>query len=431
LTFSVFMCKHSFANIYLPLMRLAYQGDGTVVKPRNGSFLRLWLATALSNIADGVMLLGLALLAVQLTRSPALVSLVSAAATLPWLLLALLAGALADRWDRRRIMLMASWSRAIVFAVVAVAAAFDQLTLPVLYGVALAFGIAEVFSDISAQSMLPMVVAHDRLDSANGRLVATQTVGNNFLGAPLAGVLVSVSAAAALGAPALLYGAAALVLLRMRGEFMALTPSTASLRSDIAYGLRYLAGHRIIRALAVISGTFNLANAAYFAVFVLYAVGPTSAIGLTESGYSLLFALLAAGAILGSVVVEQLSRLVGNARLLIAALTANCLLLLIPVLAPTLPAVAVAVVLLGFTNAMTNVLSVSMRQRLVPEHLLGRVNATVRFVGMGAVPLGAVLGGLIGDVISLPAVFYAAVAVCLLGLVLTTHAVLSPPSGNE
>lgn len=398
-----------------------------MVKLRNGSFLKLWLATALSNIADGVMLLGLALLAVQLTRSPTLVSMVSAAATLPWLLLALLAGALADRWDRRRIMMVASWSRAIVFAVVAVVAAFDQLTLPLLYGVALAFGIAEVFSDVSAQSMLPMVVSRDRLDSANGRLMATQTVGNNFLGAPLAGVLVSVSAATALGAPALLYGIAALVLLRMRGEFMVLTPTTASLRSDIAHGLRYLAGHRIIRALAAISGTFNLANAAYFAVFVLYAVGPTSAIGLTESGYSLLFALLAGGAILGSVVVEQLSRWVGHARLLIGALALNSLLLLVPILAPSLFAVAVAVVLLGFTNAMSNVLSVSMRQRLVPEHLLGRVNATVRFIGMGAAPLGALLGGLIGDVITLPAVFYAAVAICLLGLVFTTRAVLSAP----
>lgn len=396
-------------------------------KTYNGSFSRLWLATALSNLADGVMLLGLPLLAVQLTRSPALVSLVNVAATLPWLLLALIAGALADRWDRRRIITAASWSRATILTVAAIMAALGHLTLPVLYGIALILGLAEVFFDISAQSMLPMVVARDRLDAANGRLVATQTVGNNFLGAPLAGVLVSVSAATVLGAPALLYGVAALVLLRLHGEFAALTPSTASLRSDVAQGLRYLAGHRIIRALAAISGTFNLANAAYFSVFVLYAVGHTSTIGLTESGYSLLFVLLAAGAILGSVVVEQLSHWVGNARLLIAALAVNSLLLLVPVLAPTLFAVAVAVVLLGFTSAMTNVLNVSMRQRLVPEHLLGRVNATVRFVGMGTAPLGALLGGLIGDVISLPTVFYAAVVICLLGLVFTTRAVLSLP----
>lgn len=397
-------------------------------KPLNSSFSRLWLATGASNLGDGIVLLSVALIAVQLTRSPVLISLLTAAATLPWLLLALHAGALADRWDRRRMIVVASWLRTVALGAAALAAAVDQLTLPVLYVVAVAFGVAEVFSDVAAQSMLPMVVSRDRLDEANGRLVATQTVANNFLGGPVAGVLVSLTAVAALAVPALLYAVAGLVLLRMRGTFRVAEPSTTRVRTDIAQGLRYLARHRVLRALAVQSGTANFANAAYFAVFVLWAVGPTSAIGLTESGYGLLVALLAVGAVVGSVVTDRLSRLIGNTRLLITAAAVNALLLLVPVVAPTVPAVSVAVVLLGFTNAMINVLIVSLRQRLVPEHLLGRVNASYRLIGMGTMPMGAVVGGVIGDLAGLPVVFCAAVVICLLGLALTARTVMSTPA---
>jgi MFS family permease len=399
-----------------------------VRRPLDSSFSRLWLATGSSNLGDGIVLLGVALIAVQLSRSPVLISLLTAAATLPWLLLALHAGALADRWDRRRIMVVASWLRTVALGGAALAAALDHLTLPVLYVVAVAFGVAEVFSDVAAQSMLPMVVPRDRLDDANGRLVATQTVANNFLGGPVAGVLVSLTAVAALAVPALLYAVAGLVLLRMRGRFRVAEPSTARVRTDIAEGLRYLARHRVLRALAVQAGTFNLANAAYFAVFVLWAVGPASAIGFTASGYGVLVALMAVGAVVGSVMTDRLSRRVGNTRLLIAAQAINALALLVPVVSPTVSAVSVAVVLMGFTNAMVNVLIVSLRQRLVPERLLGRVNAACRLIGMGSMPLGAVLGGVVGDLAGLPVVFSGAVVICLLGLALTARAVLSAPA---
>ncbi|AWS42416.1 MFS transporter [Streptosporangium sp. 'caverna'] len=387
------------------------------------SFRWLWTASGLSNVGDGVAIVGVALIAVTLTRSPLLISLVSAAAALPWLLLTLHAGALADRYDRRRIMVMANWTRAGVLAAVALTAWLGVLNLPVLVAGAFLIGIAEVFADTSAQSVLPMAVPRDRLASANGRLIAVQTVGNNFLGAPLAGLLIGFGAAATLGAPALLYAVAGLALLGMRGRFRVENPSTRPLRADIVDGLRYLWSHRVLRALSVFAGVLNFANAAYFAVFVLWVVGEDSRVGLSPGGYGVLAATLAFGAVTGSLLAERLARRAGQVRVLITADLANSILLLVPVLVPNVAAIGVTAVLLGATNAASNVLLVSLRQRLVPEELLGRVHATNRLIAMGATPLGAAAGGLLGAVAGLPAVFCAAAALCIVAVAVVSRPV--------
>ncbi len=381
-------------------------------------FRHLWAASGLSNLADGVLLVGVPLLAVSLTRSPVLVSLVSAATTLPWLLLALHAGAIADRHDRRRIMILAGWSRVAVLAATAAAAWYGVLTLPVLVAAVLLAGAAEVFADTSAQSALPMAVPGDRLEAANGRLVATQTLGNHFLGAPLAGLLVGVASTAVFGTAALLYVGAALLLLGMRGRFRPETAPAQALRADIADGMRYLWGHRALRGLAAYSGVLNLAYGAYFAVFVLWVVGGGSRVGLTPGQYGFLAATLAAGAVAGSVFAGRLTRLAGENGALVGVTLLNGLLLLVPLLVPSPLAVFPAAAGIGAANAVTNVVSVSMRQRLIPDGLLGRVNATCRLIGMGAMPLGAAAGGLVAALAGLPAVFWAACALSLLGAAL-------------
>ncbi|MFF5206319.1 MFS transporter [Streptosporangium sp. NPDC000396] len=387
------------------------------------SFRWLWMSSGLSNIGDGVTLVGVSLIAVTLTRSPLLVSLVSTAATLPWLLLTLHAGALADRHDRRRIMAVSNGARAGVLAAMILAAWSGVLNLPVLLAGALLLGVAEVFADTSAQSILPMVVPRNQLADANGKLIAVQTVGNNFLGAPLAGILTGIGAAATLGAPALLYAAAGLALLGMRGRFHVEAPSTRTLRADIADGLRYLWDHRVLRALSIFAGVLNLANAAYFAVFVLWVVGEESRVGLPPSGYGLIAAALALGAVAGSLLAEKLSHRAGQVRTLITADLVNSILLLVPVFLPTAVAIGVTAALLGATNAISNVVLVSLRQRIVPEELLGRVHATIRLIGMGATPLGAAVGGFLGVRVGLPAVFCTAAALCVIAVALVSRPV--------
>jgi MFS family permease len=381
--------------------------------PLGRGFVHLWAASGISNLGDGILLIGGPLLAVSVTRSPFLVSIVTAAIWLPWLLFALHAGAVADRLDRRRIIMVASWSRAAGLLIAVVFTALGELNLPVLYAAVLLVGIAEVFSDTSAQSILPMIVPRSRLGDANGRLIAAQTVANNFLGGPLAGLLVSVAAATVFGAAGLCYALAGLLLLRIRGRYRVEQVSTQSMRADIGAGLRYLWDHTLLRSLATAAGLINFASNAYMAVFVLWVVGDESEIGLSSAEYGLFAAVLGTGAVLGSLVVEKVTRKFGNSQTLIAAELLMCVLLLAPVVVPSVVVLVPASLGIGACGAGINVIVVSMRQRLVPENLLGRVNASYRMIGMGGIPAGALGGGVLGSLAGLPVVFFSAVGVCL------------------
>jgi len=386
----------------------------------------MWLQRGVVNLADGVLMVSASLLAVGLTRSPLEVSLVSASATLPWLLSTLLAGVVADRYDRRRVMVVANLVRVLALAAGVVAVAGGALSVPLLCALALVLGTAEVFHDTCAQSMVPALVPRDRLEAANGRLLTTEQVANAFLGAPLAGPLVALGAGWALGVPALLYLAGGLLLLGVGGQFRArrvdsATPTTV--RAEIADGLRFVARHRIIRTLTLVAGASNAANSAFFAVFVLWVVGPGSAMGASPEVYGLLTACLAVGAVAGPVLATRVVERFGSVRLLQPTWIANALVMLVPVLVPRVEAAAVAFVLLGATNVMGNVMQMSMRQRMVPDPLMGRVQAAGRFVGRGLDPVGALLGGVVGAALDLQPVFYGAVAVVVVGQLLAMRVV--------
>ncbi|WP_043639045.1 MFS transporter [Nonomuraea candida] len=409
------------------------------------SFAFLWSSTGLSNLADGLLKVGAPLLAVTMTRSPTLVSLVGAAATLPWLLLALHAGAIADRADRRRIMVRANLIRAALLAAVTALAALGLLNLWLLLAAVLLAGVCEVFADLSAQSILPMAVSRDDLTRANGRVSTAQMIGNDFVGAPVSGLLVVALPAALFGGPAVLYAAAGLLLLGMRGAYRLPAPAARRpMRADIGEALRYLWGHRVLRSLAVTAGLLNLANAGFFAVFVLWAVGDGSRIGLEPGEYGLMTTAFAVGAIFGSLLAARAAALFGELGTLVGNWLISSLLLLVPVVVPSPWALYPTAVLWGLVGAAGNVLVISARQRLIPVELLGRVNSAYRLIGMGGMPLGAALGGVVAEFAGLTAALVGAVGVCLaaVGLVwrvlsdqfsgpLTSEPTLSDISGSH
>ena len=167
--------------------------------PLGASYWKLWTSSGLSNLADGVFKIALPLLAIQVTQSPTLIAGLSVAATLPWLLFALTAGALADRLDRRKLMLWANVSRAMLPALLAAVVLLDLGSIWALYVVALMVGVAETLYDTSAQSILPQMVHRDQLSRANGRLYAVELTANQFVGPPLGGLLVAIGVVAGLG----------------------------------------------------------------------------------------------------------------------------------------------------------------------------------------------------------------------------------------
>lgn len=379
---------------------------------------RFWLllgASGLSNLADGVFKVALPLVAVTFTRSPLLVAGLEVMRGTPWLLFALPAGAYTDRWNRRTTMVVANVVRAGLLVAATASVAFELGGLGVLFPIALGVGVAEVFHDTAAQTILPSVVDNGQLPRANSRLLFTEQTTQLFIGPPLAAALfgLGVGGALALGLPGVLWAVGAATLWTLRGSFRAATPSattgtaTRSIRAEIAVGIRVLVHHPVLWRWAAIGAVANLCIAATLSVLVLRALGDDTGpgLGLDERGYALLALAVAAGSVAGTIVVEAVLRRLGLAR----TVTLSLLALLALVAAPGLsnnPIIVWALLFIGGVgNTLFNVPTLSYRQEATPGELLGRVNSAFRFLAWGTIPVGAVVGGAIGELVSIRAVF--------------------------
>ncbi|WP_318533265.1 MFS transporter [Actinoalloteichus fjordicus] len=369
------------------------------------SYWQLWTSSGLSNLADGVLKVVLPLIAVRYTQSPALIAGLAIALTLPWLLFALPAGALVDRLDRRRAMLVANLVRAGLLGVLSICVGLDIASIWLLYVVAFGVGITETIYDTSAQSILPSVVARDQLSRANGRLYAAELTTNQFIGPPLGGLLMAAGAVIAVVTPAAAWLVAVGALLLVRGSFRPVRERRSTMRADIAEGLRFLWGNRILRTLASMTGVFNLATSATGAVFVLYAVGPGSPMGLSEPIFGLLLTSTAVGSLLGSFIAERVERRLGRARSLALSVIGGTVLVGIPAVTTHPVLIGAGFALGGATTVIWNVIVVSLRQRITPDRLLGRMNSAYRLLAWGTMPVGAVLGGVLAEVFGLRTVF--------------------------
>lgn len=374
------------------------------------NFHRALAASGFANLADGVFQVALPLLAVTLTRSPLLIAGVTVAARIPWLLMSLVAGALADRLDRRQTMIRVNLVRTVLLGGLAAAVAADMATLAMLYAVALLLGIAETLFDTSAQSLLPAIVPRDQLTRANSRLYAVELVANVFIGPPLGGLLAAVALAAAFGLPAAAYLVGAGCLALIAGSFRpAHQGPPTRLRDEIAEGVRFLWGHPVLRPLAFMLGVGNMAYAAYGAVFVLFAVAP-GPMRLSEAGFGTLTAAIGLGALAGTWLAAPAERRLGRVRTLAISLVLSAVSLVAPATTANPLLVGASMAAGGVAVVLWNVVTVSLRQRITPDRLLGRLNAGYRLVGWGSMPLGALLGGVAAEVLGLRAAFALAAA---------------------
>ena len=377
------------------------------------NYRKLWSAAAVSNLADGVFVVALPLIAVSLTNSPALVAGVSIAGRLPWLVFVLVAGALADRLDRRATMRNVQLLRVLVVGLMVVLALADGLSLPVLYVAAFVLGIGETLFDTAAQSIMPNIVPRELLSRANGRLYAVELTMNAFVGPPLGGFLVAISVPLALGGSAIGYGLAALGLALLIGTFKPTPVGPAgTMVRQIRDGLEFLWRNPVLRPLAIMVAASNLAGSAVMAIFVLYVVAP-GPMGLDEIGYGLLITSMAVGGVAGSLIEERLELRIGRSNVLFGVVIVSGSVMLIPALTANVVAVAAGMVAMGASFTMWNIITVSLRQRITPDHLLGRMNASYRLFAWGVMPVGALLGGLLAEVLGLHAVFVAAAAINL------------------
>ena len=375
-------------------------------------YWRLWWANAISSTGDGAFVAALPLLAVTITRDPRLVSVVTAATYLPWLLLSLPAGAVVDRYDRATLMWRAQTVQAAVVTIIAILIVMHQADIEVLAAGGLLLGSAEVIFSNAAQAVLPALVPPELLPKANGSQQVSLTVGESFLGPPAGSLLFAAAAVLPFGLDAASFAGSAALLARLPRTGHA--PKDAKhprIRAQIAEGLRWLARHRLLRVVAVLLGIYNFANQMGQAVLVLLA---TQTLHVSTRGYGLLLAASAVGSVVGGLVNPILTRRMGMLPSLVLPALVDAAAFVGIGLAPGPLVVAALLAAQGFSVAMWNVVTVSLRQRVVPGHLLGRVNSVYRMLGWGLMPLGALAGGFVAHAAGLRAPYIVAGLLCAL-----------------
>ena len=378
-------------------------------------YWKLWTASVTSNLGDGISTVAYPWLASAVTRDPIQIAGIAVATRLPWLIFTLPAGVITDRLDRRKLIVAMDIARMLITVGVAVSIlAFgrDLVTpddpsaaaagtpenglalLIVLYASALLFGFAEVLRDNAAQTILPSIVEADRLETANGRMWGAELVMNSFIGPPLGGVLIAVGLSIPFFVDAGTFGVAAALIaaiggLRLRSD----GPPTErkGFRDELTEGVRWLWNHRLLKRMGIILGIMNGTFAAAMAVYVLFV---QEILGLDASSFGLLLTGGAIGGVIGSVAAARVSRSIGPGASLFSVLLVGAITLGITGTTSSAPVVWAMFVVFSFAAVLWNVITVSLRQTIIPNSLLGRVNSVYRFLAWGMMPIGSILGGI-------------------------------------
>jgi len=384
--------------------------------PLGTDYQRLLIAGTISNLGDGVVLTAAPSLAATLTDDARLVAGLAVAQTLPWLLFALVSGALVDRLDRRAVMVAVDSFRALAFAGLTLVVATDWVGLPLLYVVFFALGVSETLFDTAAVSLMPSIVEAENLALANGRLQSGEVVANHLAGPPLGGLLFAAAAAAPFAMEAASFAIAATLVLKIRGarpqaEAHAPRSERQPLRADIAEGIGFLFHNPLLRAVAVVLGLWNLLEYMMVGVMVLFC---TQRLGLNEAGFGFVLSSMAVGGLLGGITADRLTRAIGDGSTLrLVMLTSAVATAALPV-THSVALVIAASATSGWVAVTWNVTTVSLRQAIVPDHLLGRVDSVFRLLAFGGMPFGAILGGVIAERYGLAAPFWVAACATLM-----------------
>ncbi|MFE3498558.1 MFS transporter [Kitasatospora sp. NPDC059146] len=395
---------------------------GRAVTGLGPEFGKLWLGSAVSNLGDGASFVAVPLLASSLTDRPELVAGLSTAYAVPRLLVAVLSGVAVDRFDRRRLLVGVNLVRGAVLAVLGLLVWLGLASIWALYGVFVVLGLFETLADVSSFSVLPTVVAPRHLDRANGRLAAAQTVCDEIAGPPLGGLLFGIAAILPVLLDASSFVLAACCFWWLKGDF---TPGPAATGeaadgpgeprpnalAQIGEGLRYLAGHRLLRTLALMSVVTNLAYMLPFSVLVLFA---TNTLGLSPAEYGLALTVSAAGSLVGSFVAPAVRRLLGTGRTVGATLLLGAVAYLVMAVTDSALVVTAMLAVYFFYTTVWTITVSSLRQSLIPGELIGRVTGATRTFSLLGLLVGSLGGGLLAAHLGLRAPLWCGAA--LLGL---------------
>jgi MFS family permease len=409
-----------------------------------GDYWRLWFASVTSNLGDGIAQIAYPWLASAVTRDPVLIALIAVAQRLPWLVFTLPAGVITDRVDRRKIMVAMDVVRTLITVLVAATVVGAATSLPspaavaagdvvgtnfVVYGVLLAaallFGFAEVLRDNAAQTFLPAIVKPEALEKANGNLWGAEMVANSFVGPPLGSLLLGIGFAIPFFIDAGTFAVAAALVFVITGDFRTRKRTAAqesngdgrvNWRGEISEGFSWLWKHPVLRPMAIILGLLNGLAMMAFSTFILFAqenldmstglltgvLQPVADFFGADSVAAFIFSLLmmagAVGGIVGSVLAARISKRLGSGTSLYVSIAVWTITSLVIGTASRWWWVALWMAFNTVFMILWNIITVSYRQTIIPDALLGRVNSVYRFFGWGMMPIGSLLGGVLVSV---------------------------------
>jgi MFS family permease len=375
---------------------------------RHADFLKLWSAETVSQVGSQISALALPFVAiVTLDVSAFEVALLGVVEFAPFILVTLPAGVLVDRLPRRPILVVGDLGRAGLLATIPLAYAFDLLTMWQLYAVGFVFGVCTVFFDVAYQSYLPSLVERDQLVEGNSKLEISRS-GAQIGGPGLGGAIIEIlTAPVAILADAISFLVSGLFVLGIRKHEPRPEPAEPGekgpgMKAELAEGLRYVFGHRLLRSIAASTATFNFFGNLMFAILLVYAVRE---LGMSAGLIGVIFTIGNIGFLAGAVGASRISDRIGVGPAIVASAALSVSNLLVP-LAPqdaegAIPFLVAAQVIGSFGVVVYNVNQVSLRQAITPERLQGRMNSVMRFIVWGVIPLGTLAGGAIASVFGL------------------------------
>ena len=382
-------------------------------KKLGASYWKLWTATAISNLGDGVSMVAYPWLASAVTRSPILIAAAGFASRLPWLVFTLHAGVLTDRFDRRKLIVAMDFMRGLLTVFVGAVVylnrdsfpALDELTTitnlqtnwPIYFTLlitAFLFGLAEVLRDNSAQTLMPSVVEKENLETANGRMWSAESLTNSFIGPPLGSLLIGIAIFIPFFFDAVSFFFAVALIASLKGTFKPVDDGKVrekiNFKAEIKEGYVWLWAHPLLRPMAIILGSMNGLATMVGATYILFA---QEVLQTSVFTFAILGTAGAVGGTIGGLLAPKVSAKLGSGRSLAMVLAAAPIGSLIIALTTTWQVVWVVVLFETFFAILWNTITVSLRQSIIPTHLLGRVNSVYRFFAWGSIPIGMFLGG--------------------------------------
>ena len=358
------------------------------------SYVKLFTAYVVSNVGNGVLLAALPLLAASITRDPLTISGLTAAAGIPWLVVGPLSGTIVDRFDRRRTMVVTEFGRGAIVALGAAYVLAGGGSIWVLYALLILIGIGETLFDPSGLAMVPTMVAPSQLDQANSQLFGSQVLAQRFVGPPLGGWLFALAVWAPLAADTLSFLISAVVVMMLPKGTRAQGSEApdVGLWSGMMEGVRWVWRDPVLRVFMYGTGALHFSTAAGTSVLVLIA---QDRFQLTGFGYGLSLGGLALGYFWGFVIAPSAVRRLPRAKVCVGSVMGAAAGFLLVAASGTAWVAGLGLIVVGLSASQFDLVAISYRQAGVPDRLRGRVMAGFLFVAHGAIPLGAMLGGLV------------------------------------